>query len=126
MASLPVQSSSCGLSTRCQLRRSVVTQLPSRVQPAGSRTAHVKCFAGPKDELRRSFDSEDDLDGALSAELNSAVDPTRLLKMANRLNLTWAMARVSERLAGAREQQLNRCQTAPGGSHLQLGALAWR
>lgn len=46
------------------------------------------------ERLRRSFDSEDDLDTSMAAELAVAADPAKLRKMAQHFELAWKIRKV--------------------------------
>lgn len=52
----------------------------------------MRCQAKTGDTLRRSFDSEDDLDKDLADELRAVADPERAQKLARHFELAWKIS----------------------------------
>ncbi|KAG2501377.1 hypothetical protein HYH03_001165 [Edaphochlamys debaryana] len=98
-----------------------------RLAPAGSVGRHgsagVSCRARSKDQLRQSFDSEDELDKELATELNAVVDPDRLQKLAKHFELAWKINRpgrpqTCDCCQGRKEEECNWCH---GTGYLMVG-----
>ncbi|GFR48229.1 hypothetical protein Agub_g10090 [Astrephomene gubernaculifera] len=90
---------------------------PSRRQGA------VYCNAKSKDALRRSFDSEDELNNELADELLAVADPQRLKKLAQHFELAWKIGRpgrprTCDCCQGRKEEECHWCH---GTGYLMVG-----